>query len=402
MINQLKEQRAKLISDASELLKSANGNMNAEQSAKFDALYADADTILKNIERAEKAEAAEKELRTSVQPPIGFADKNAKTDENAEFRAKAYTKYLRQGNRSLDATEFRALSDTTGANGAYLIPQGFSDKIELALKYYGGMRKVATTMRTTTGNVMPYPTNNDTANVGELLGAATVPGTVDAGDTTFGTVNFGAWTFSTKYIAVPNELLQDSFFDLESFIAKLFVDRIGRIQNTKFTVGTGTNEPAGIVPGTSTIVQGLAGAGVTTITLDNLMDTVNALDYAYQPGAKWMFSQSTLNAIRKIVDNYGQPLFGLGLNGQVLTQLLGYDYVINNDMAAPTAASAKTILFGALDKYLIRDVQDLSIMRLDEIAAYQNSKVFLGFARADAHLLDAGTHPTVLFEQAAS
>ena len=67
-------------------------------------------------------------------------------------------------------------------------------------------------------------------------------------------------------------------------------------------------------------------------------------------------------------------------------------YSINNDMAT-IAPNAITIAFGALDKYLVRRVKDLSILRLVERFADYGQIAFLGFSRYDANLLDAGTHP---------
>jgi HK97 family phage major capsid protein len=411
MISQLKEERAALIAKANAILTGAKGKMNAEQNAQFDAIYADADALSANITRAERAAAAEAELRGTTRPeasPI-VVPGAAAASAHPELRT-AFLSYLKNGKHEISAEhrsilnaymqEKRALNETSGASGAYLIPQGFSDELERATKWYGGMRQVAKSFKTATGNTMPWPTNNDTSNTGELLGSATVPGTVDEGDTTFGVVNFAAWTLSSKYIPVSNELLQDSYFDLIPYLASLFNERLGRIENTLFTNGTGTNQPGGLITGATVGVTAATG-GTTTITYNNLVDTLHSVDPSYRTGAKWMLHDSTLQIIRKITDNYGRPLLAPGLDGAVPDQFLGFKYQINQDF--PTAAAnAQTIAFGALDKYLIRDVQGIEVKRLDEIAAYQNQTVFLAFARVDGHLLDAGTHPVKLFQQSAS
>lgn len=56
-------------------------------------------------------------------------------------------------------------------------------------------------------------------------------------------------------------------------------------------------------------------------------------------------------------------------------------------------AGKKTVAFGALDKYLIRRVKELAVLRLVERFADYGQVAFLGFARYDGNLLDAGTHP---------
>jgi HK97 family phage major capsid protein len=57
------------------------------------------------------------------------------------------------------------------------------------------------------------------------------------------------------------------------------------------------------------------------------------------------------------------------------------------------ATGKKPVVFGALDKYLIRNVKALSIMRLSERFADYGQVAFIGFSRADGNLIDAGTHP---------
>ncbi len=66
------------------------------------------------------------------------------------------------------------------------------------------------------------------------------------------------------------------------------------------------------------------------------------------------------------------------------------------------AASAKSILFGQLSKYLIRDVKAFQLLRFDEVYAGNLQVGFMGFSRHDGHLLDAGTHPVKAYINAAS
>ena len=53
----------------------------------------------------------------------------------------------------------------------------------------------------------------------------------------------------------------------------------------------------------------------------------------------------------------------------------------------------KSMLFGALKKYQIRRVAEMRILRLTERFADFGQVGFLGLARYDGNLLDAGTHP---------
>jgi len=403
-IVEMKEKRNRLVVEASSLVK---GDMNAETRAKVDAIYADADAIKGDIERAERSEALEAEMRKSTPPPPTSLGDSAQAESAAkEVRAakykEAFSTYLRKGERGVNAeqasilSEYRTQSAATLGSGGYTVPIDLADQIEVALKYFGGMRAVSKNIKTSGGGTLNWPTNNDVTNVGAILS-----GSAAEQDLTFSNVPFGAFTYTTKQIPVQKELLQDSAFNLEEFIREAFVNRIGRIQNTHFTVGTGTTMPNGVGVVCPTGVTAATG-GATSITYGNLVDTLHSVDVAYRSGAKWMFNDLTLAALRKLVDTQNRPLLGLGINGGDPDTILGYQYVINNDVPV-MAASAKSVLFGDFSKYLIRDVaESLQIVRLDELGALSNQVIFVGFTRADGQLLDAGTHPIQAFANSAT
>jgi HK97 family phage major capsid protein len=72
--------------------------------------------------------------------------------------------------------------------------------------------------------------------------------------------------------------------------------------------------------------------------------------------------------------------------------LFGKQFTINQHMA-DVATAQKSIVFGDMKKYLIRDVQGISVLRLSERFADYNQTAFLAFSRHDGNLLDAGTNP---------
>jgi HK97 family phage major capsid protein len=313
--------------------------------------------------------------------------------------------------------------------GGYFVPKGFVYDVEEALKYYGPMLLVAEIMDTATGQPLPYPTDNDTSIMGELVGEGQQ---VTEKDVTIGQVLFGAWKFSSKMVKLSLELMQDSAFDMESYLKKKLAIRIGRIYNNQFTVGTGTNAPNGIVTATIAacgtpsltpwtganngygiplIAAGAAGndggaeTGGTSIgsaDLDNLEHTVDPL---YRRGAAYMFHDQTLRRIKVLLDKYGRPLWKPSVASAEPDRINDYPYFINNDMTpvpAVATTNQNTVLFGQLDKYVIRRVKELGIVTLRERFADYGQLALIGFSRADGQLLDAGTHPVCYLQQASS
>jgi HK97 family phage major capsid protein len=294
---------------------------------------------------------------------------------------------------------------TTG--GGYLIPQGFSDQLEVALKWYGGILGEVGVFETETGNPLPWPTENDTANKGRILAINTQ---LTETDLVFGQVTFNAWIGTSDLILVPLALMQDSYFDLNAHIATQLGIRLGRLLNNMCTVGTGNAQPNGIV--TAAVAAGNIFTGATgqatSITYTSLVDLLHSVDPAYRanPSAKFMFADTTLKALRLLVDGNNRPLWQPGITagfGQGFPEtILDRPYVINQDMAT-MAANAYSVLFGDLSKYKVRRVAGgVTIMRLVERYVDYLQEGFLGFMRFDGQLLDAGTHPIAVFQNSAT
>jgi HK97 family phage major capsid protein len=167
--------------------------------------------------------------------------------------------------------------------------------------------------------------------------------------------------------------------------------RLGRAINAHFTTGTGGGtQPEGVVTGAQSYGTTATGAGnVIGITYDNLVNLKDAVDPAYRDNAEWMFNDATLKIVKQIKDSQNRPLWQQDMALGERPTILGYPYVVNQDMAV-MAASAKSVLFGDFSYYLIRDVQDVRLLRLDERYADYLQSGFLAFLRTDGLLANAG------------
>ncbi len=288
----------------------------------------------------------------------------------------------------------------SGSVGGYTVADSPMGALERALLEFGGMRQVATVIRTDSGSDLPIPTNDDTSNKGVLLAENTQ---VSETDPTFGQLVMQAYKYSSKAVLVSVEFLQDSSIDFNSFIGKALGERIGRIQNDHFTTGTGSAQPNGIV--TAATSSSVTLAGTATVTYDDIVNLIHSVDPAYRNNARFMFHDGGLKMLRKTKvlqysgDTVGTPLWQPSMVMGQPDLLMGYPYTINQSMTTP-ATSVKSILFGDLSKYIIRDSRDVTLIRLDERYADYHQVGFLAFARSDGDLLDAGTHPVKYATQA--
>jgi HK97 family phage major capsid protein len=401
----LREERAQVIAEAHAIL-ADEALTSEERNARFDELMVKADGIKEEIDRIETLLAAEAEL--AERQELTAVQANISTDEslaNAEIEMADCRSYIVGGMSGLSEEqrtrlderyarldpEVRATMSTgTGSEGAYLIPEGFQATLEIAaLQFAGGMidPNVVTVLRTATGNPLPIPTSDDTSNTGERIAENTEVGYADVA---FGQVMLEAFLYSSKMVKVPVTLMQDSYFDLNAFLAGRLGERIGRIWNEELTVGAGTTGiPNGIVTGAT---AGKTFAGVAAITELELIDLEHSVDPAYRQQGRYMFSDSVLALLRKLVDGDTRPVFAAGMSTGAYDKIHGYPFTINQSVPQPTTG-LRSVIFGDLKKYTTRITLNMTLLRLVERYAEFLQIGFLAFARADGDLIDAGTHP---------
>lgn len=382
----------------------ANVAMSAEDSAKMDAGLSRIEAIDADLGREQRRAS----LAIETDEGIQNAALNAATRDPAQHSdgSQAMRAFMAGGLMNMQATDRatmlarqtpdirNAMSTTTTTEGGFTVATEYHRALEIAMKAFGGMRAVASAIRTASGAQMQFPTTDPTAEVGEIVGQnAAVSGL----DTVFGNTALDVYKYSSKKIALPFELIQDTFIDVEAYIQTILAMRLGRIQNTHFTVGTGTGQPFGIVPRAAVGKTGATGFTVS-VGYDDLVDLEHSVDPAYrsQPGVGYMMHDTSVKALRKIKDAQNRPIFVPGyeadalINGGAPDRLMGRPIYINQDMPV-MAANAKSILFGQLNKYVIRDVMDLTLFRMTDSAFTLLGQVgFVAFMRSGGNLVDAG------------
>ena len=409
---ELRQRRASLWEEAKSLHNLADKEkrqLSAEEQEQWDRINDEIDSLKITIDRMERMAKIDAELDETSEPVTrgvsdvntfeqngeNFANEQESPLPNSKEYKTAFKDYLMFGLGGMRAdkrailqpyygatpsnVQTRALL-TTGSAGA-VVAEDFYRKFVEALQAWGGMRQARTTkLQTTTGASLPIPLVDDTHNEGAILGEGSAVDT-DGTDPETGSKTLGAYMYTSKMVRISLQLLQDSAFDLETWLANALARRIGKASNGHYTTGNGTTQPEGIVTG--------AGAGVIDASLDldyaDLIALEHSIDPAYRANlAQWMFHDTTLALLKQIkaVED-GRPLWLPGLAVNAPDTLLGYGYVINQSM--PQAeAEAKAILFGDFSYYFIRDVMaDTRILRLEERFAEYLQVGFLGFFRTD-------------------
>lgn len=336
-------------------------------------------------------ELTERQAAAAKKVGINPRARTLNIDLASNSRQRAMQRHFRTMHPSL--AEERALSAVAGSDGGATVAPAFIDQLEVNMLAFSGMLQVADTLTTATGADLPWPTADDTDNEGEIIGENQVQ---NEAEPSFGAVVWKAYKFSSKLVRVPTELLEDSAFDLASELGRMLGERLGRVQNRKYTVGTGGSEPAGIL---NKATLGHTTAGSTAITDAEIVTLIHKLDPAYRTGAAFMAHDNVYLAIRLLKGLDGQFIWQQGLQLGQPDRLAGYPTFVNQHMPDSLIAGNKSILFGQLNKYKVRRVRGIRLRRLVERYADQDQEGFVAFLRADGNLLDAGTAPVVYLLQ---
>lgn len=412
-IQDLRERRAACSTEARKLLDEHPGEKwGANQTAAYDKLVAEMDHLDGHIKRHERI--LQDEADEKIDGRITDHSNKTQRDLPETDPRRIFDTWLRGGDQAVTNEQWTVLrntmSTTTGSEGGFTVPSLIASQLIDAMKAFGAMRGVAEILKTADGKPLSFPTSDGTAEVGEII-AQNV--TATGADPVFGTVSLNVFKYSSKIVAAPIELLQDTTIDMESFIRRRLAQRLGRIGNQHFTTGVGTTTPDGIVTRSAAGKVGQTGQ-TTTIIYDDLIDLIHSVDPAYRgPNSAFMTSDTLLRVLRKLKDTAGRPLwipnydsgirFGAnngsptdpGHGGYADQQtpvpfdfLAGYPVWVNNDMAVP-AANAKSLIFGDFNFYKIRDAMEASMFRFTDSAYTKLGQVgFLAWARMGGNLVD--------------
>ena len=382
-IQELREKRAKIWDNARDFLDSKrndSGLLSEEDGKAYDKMEAEIVALGKEIDRLERQEKLGVELNAPTSRPILgkpiIPDTPTKTGTaSAEYSA-AFWNSVRSRNW-IDV--HNDLQIGTDSEGGYLVPDEFEKKLISSLEEENVFRPLATRIQTSGGDrKIPVITAKGEAAWLEEEEAYTLS------DDTFGQISLSAYKVGTA-IKISEELLNDSVFDLPSYIAKEFARRIGAKEEEAFLIGDGKGKPTGVFSETG----GAENGGTTStanITFDDMIELFYSLKSPYRKKAVWLLNEQTIKMLRKIKDSNGQYIWQPSISAGIPDTILNRPYVTS--VYAPTAeAGKKALAFGDFSYYWIADRQGRSLKRLNELFAMNGQVGFLASQRVDGRLI---------------
>ncbi len=378
-INDMIQKRAKVWETAKNFVdthENENGVLSAEDNATYSRMEQEIEDLTAAIDRQQRAEAREAQLNRPVNDPI-IARPDAKVDEKTGRASNAYREdfgaHLR-GRRLVH----NVLSEGVQADGGYLVPEEFERQIVTGLDEANVVRSLAKVITTNAERKIPVAATHSAAQWTAENAAYT------ESNPTFDQKTIDAFKL-TDLVKVSIELLQDSAFDLESYIAGEFARAFGIAEEQAFCVGTGTNQPTGIFTANGGTV-GVTAAATGAVTADELISLVYALKSPYRRNAKFLMNDATISAIRKLKDSNGAYLWQPSLQAGQPDRLLGYE-LYTSPYVPTMAANAFTVAFGDFKNYWIADRSGRTVQRLNELYSTNGQVGFVATERVDGKVI---------------
>ncbi|MEM9014077.1 MAG: phage major capsid protein [Pseudomonadota bacterium] len=426
-LTELRERQEQLVTEArsvfDQITDDTPDNEVSDLESRHDDIMAERDRVQARADRLERLEEAEAEREEREflardeerrnrrpTPPNGEADTESVSPDVSEV----FRRYVSYGFAALDdeqrsvagqflsaqvpdavlqdANEARSQGTVNDAAGGATIPELFLPDLTRAMEAYGPMLESeggARFINTGGGNPLQWPTVDDTGNEGQQRAENTASPTDDSEDVAFGSKSLDAYVHRSGVIRVPIELFQDTGINLQQVLNDLLAERLGRSGNRALTVGTGADQPNGIVTASS---AGTVAAANNSITYDEVIDLEHSVDPAYRngPNVKYQLHDTTLQAIRKLKDGQGNYLWQEGnVRAGIPATMNGRRYSINQHMAElDSGGSSRVILFGDHSKYIVRRVQNISFIIMRERFAEFLQQGWLAWMRFDGELTD--------------
>lgn len=304
-------------------------------------------------------------------PTRGFDE--ALPDTAMEHKRAFVDRFLRKGMEGgLQALEEKALSIGNAADGGYAVPREIDQRIDAILKDTSPIRRIANVVQIGSANYRKL-VNLTTGASGWVAETAARPATT--------TTQFAEVVPPLGEIyanpAATQAMLDDAFFDVESWLAEEIAVEFGVQEGAAFVNGNGTDKPKGFLAYTTAttadsgrafgtlqhVATGVSAAFPASNPSDKLIDLIHTLRPIYRSEAAFVMNTNTIAVIRKFKDVDGNYLWRPGLAEGGPATLLGYPLIEAQDMP-DIAAGSLSVAFGNFQRgYIITDRTAVRVLR---------------------------------------
>ena len=383
-IMELRNKRAALWDQTKSFLEThrdENGMVDAASVAQYDKMTADVKALGDEIKRLEDQMEIDAQFAAPTTAPVQMkpmARKDKVKPTATEEYNNAFWDAMRAEIHTLEV--HNALSVGKDDEGGFTVPDEFERKLVQGLEENNIFRQMAHVIRTSSGT-RKIPIANDTLEASWIDEGEEIPETT----TKFAQATLNAYKMGTL-IRVSNELLNDSAFDIASYIADRFGKAMGRTEEKAFIVGTGDKQPSGLLHSTTGAQLGTTADSETAVSFDDIFKLYYSLKSPYRSKAAFLCNEELLLQLMMLKDGQSNYIWHPALDIGKPDTILGRPIFTSGYMPR-VAAGQKVLVFGDMSHYWIADRSSRTFKRLNELYAITDQVGFMTTQRVDGKLI---------------
>ncbi len=240
----------------------------------------------------------------------------------------------------------------TDNEGGYAVPDDFYNRIVEQRQELSFVRKAPVTRLVTNHDRILIPTE---ATAGTKLVVTAEEAAYNENEPVFGQVALTIHKF-TKMIKVSEEMLDGDAVGLEAYISSVVARASAAAENYYCSIGTGTNEPQGIVAGAT--ASGITTAAATAITAAELISAMGTVESPYHNSSSgFLMKGATKFYLQGLTGNSFQFI-----NTPAGGDFMGYPAYIAPDMDA-IVKDGKAVVFGDFSMYAFAEREGVTLSR---------------------------------------
>lgn len=418
----LNEERADIVAQMESMIETAKTEerkLTAEEVSSFETLKATEQEVRSNIAVLEAmGNTPEVKVEEPVVEEVRSAEVIANQIETKQMTQKeVFRSYIKAGWNGLNTEQRAALavgankgdSMDAAADLGYTVLDEW-DQILEDTRAKNSIRNHVKLMSTSRANTIRVPMFTYADNIdgdasgGGLTLISEAAAVGSANGISFREVELNARKYTTGEMKMSYEILEDSDFDIESYVVKTLMERAERSLDYMLVNGVAaTHGFDGVV---TKLAAELGGEDAATFKKDIDLfqleqDTIYAVDAAYRKDGKFFMHTNTYLQLQAISDADGRSLIVPDFSKGGVPSFRGYEIVLNDHMpqlngvgSAGTATlteSVPAIIFGQLEKaFTLREVKGMRVKRLNELYALNDQVAVFGLRRLDfAWMIDS-------------
>lgn len=320
----------------------------------------------------EEVEAQVKEIDSNIDQKFAKLSVKAEDISGLDGKEKSAKFFKALYNKDLNAlASFKAMNETDGSAGAFLVPEEFTAEVYRVVEDYGLVAKMAT----------KFPMGSDTRNIPTVASSVTgsYPGEATAGTASqpvLAQVQLIAKTW-VGLTPMSNELLEDANVSVVNLLVELFAEAIaGELDDQGLT---GTGSPFTGILGNSSVNTVTLGTGLDSFldaTLADYRDLITQVKPWALQGAGFIMHRTIWAEVQKLRTGGTDSgdFFGASTNPVIVGVpqgyptatagfLWGYPVYLSDKMPSTSddAAATKFVIFGNLKHIYIGDRASLQV-----------------------------------------